>query len=137
MSHYFANYLRYPFVDMNGEPVERTPHTHPYSFDEYVIWKGEYEKSDEAVYSDRLFQWDSEKYEKCLKEAEEMIGQKLKFDDKNGAETFLSLYFGYKVILTAIMRGCNHYDGNRFYIFFYRKKEAKSQKDEKSNKSIQ
>ena len=45
------------FVGLNGKPIERTPLSYPYNYDEYVIWKDENFNEEEcsAVYSDRFF----------------------------------------------------------------------------------
>ena len=49
--------------------VHRTPIDFPYSYDEYLLWRKDYHKDkSQTVYSDRLFQWDSEKYNKCCEE---------------------------------------------------------------------
>ena len=57
--------------DLDGNFIEKTPTTHPYNYDEHVIWIDKDFNKEEcysAVYSDRLFQWDDEKYEKCCQE---------------------------------------------------------------------
>ena len=51
-------------VDNYGNPVRRTKHTHPYSYDGFVIWKSaDYKPAMPAgtIYSDRLWEWDYEK----------------------------------------------------------------------------
>ena len=46
-----------------GNPVERTKDKYPYSYDPFVVWKTEEDvKQNNTVYSDRLKQWDYEKY---------------------------------------------------------------------------
>ena len=73
----------------------------------------------EAVYSDRLFEWDSCKYERyCNK----VFGKVIKnFDKKHykDIETFLSNYFNKKIKLLIIMKGCNVSTGIPFYVFYY------------------
>ena len=95
--------------------------TNPYDFDDYVEWKGNYKKYDSAVYSDRLYQWDTVKYKRCYKEIfgkEENV-----FSTRNprAINKFLNLYFDETVELTAIMCGCNKMSGFPYYVYFYRK----------------
>lgn len=104
------------FFDLDGKPVERTPFSHPYNFDDYVIWQSaDYKKGDAAVYSDRLRMWDEETWEKLHNEKRD-----LNIDNPTRAEEYLSLYYNKEIKLTAIMRGCNQANGFPYYIFFYR-----------------
>lgn len=52
--------IRYsPYMDIHDQPVERTPDSHPYSYDDYVLWRnGPNSDVTGGVYTDRLFQWD-------------------------------------------------------------------------------
>lgn len=106
--------------NIKGEPVKRDKCSYPYSYDPFVIWKGNYSETDHAVYSDRLMGWDSKKYRDCCKKA---------FGDKRGTfathspcsiEEFLSLYFDEKITLTGIEQGCNYSSGFPFWIFYYK-----------------
>lgn len=40
--------------NIEGKPVERDKASWPYSYDRFVIWKGDWSETDHAVYSDRL-----------------------------------------------------------------------------------
>lgn len=108
------------YTDLEGNAVRKNPITNPYDFDDYVEWKGNYRQFDSAVYSDRLYQWDTAKYKKCYEQVFKNNGQR--FDCKNisGIRQFLSMYFGKEIELTAIMQGCNHISGFPYWIFFYR-----------------
>lgn len=117
----FGYYENPKYVDLDGNEVKKNPITNPYDYDEYVEWKCGYEKEDFAVYSDRLMQWDSKKYDKCYKEIFGKKGQSFNKDNPNGIEKFLSMYFGEKVRLTTIMRGCNWLSGFPYWVFFYNK----------------
>lgn len=116
---YGQNFTPY-YVDLEGKKVKKTPVTHPYNFDDYVEWKGNYRQFDSAVYSDHLYQWDTEKYKKCYEKAFKNNGQR--FDSRNvsGIRDFLSMYFEKEIELTAIMQGCNRSSGFPYWIFFYR-----------------
>lgn len=111
------------FVDIDGNPIERTPFSHPYSYDAYVVYKADdYNKKDTWVYSDRLLQWDRGAFKTAVREV---------WPDKSGSQTFsgrkpedinrfLSLYFGKEVRLTAIQQACNVSTGYPCWIFAYR-----------------
>lgn len=118
MIRLFSLYIVYK--DLEGKAVRKTPITNPYDFDDYVEWKGNYRQFDSAVYSDRLYQWNTEKYKKCYEQVFKNNGQR--FDSKNvsGIRKFLSMYFDKEIELTAIMRGCNISSGFPYHIFFYR-----------------
>ena len=107
------------FADWNGDPIERTPHEFPYSYDAYVISK----KSDNykhCVYSDRLLQWNYDKHnELCLKH----FGNEGQYwsdrsDDK--IEAFLRDYLDKPELeLVGIMNGCNVSNGYPYWIFMF------------------
>jgi len=109
------------YVDENGRPIARTPLTHPYSYDSYVIWGNSDGNSSGALYSDRLFQWNPEKYNRlCVKHFGDK-GQHFDNRDPAKVEAFLRDYFDKpKLVLTMIMRGCNVSSGYPLWIFFYK-----------------
>jgi hypothetical protein len=50
-------------VDEHGNQITRTPATHPYSYDGFVTHRlGKNEEAKDTIYSDRLLQWDYQKY---------------------------------------------------------------------------
>ena len=52
-------------IDRFGNEVERSQSSHPYSYDPFVTFRnGENEEINDTVYSDRLFQWNPQKYNK-------------------------------------------------------------------------
>ena len=109
-------------TDLYGKPVERTPFSHPYSFDPYVIWKSEefnINKIYSAEYSDRMLDWDIHKFEKCTKEVFGNEGQF--FNDRNpeDIEKFLIKYLGHDLKLIAIEKCCNFCNGYPYWIFYY------------------
>lgn len=115
--------LKSQFVDLDGNEIKRNPFSHPYNYDEYVIWKDEsFDKEKySAVYSDRLYQWDYEKYNRCCKEVFENQGQQFYQREPKEIERFLSMYFDKEIKLTAIMQGCNQSSGFPYWIFLYEK----------------
>ena len=112
------------FVDLNGNPVKRTPFTHTYNYDEYVIYKDENFKEEkcDVVYSDRLFQWNYDKFNRCCQEVFKNQGQYFSERDPKEIEKFLSLYFEKEVKLMAITQGCNASTGYPYWVFFYKEK---------------
>lgn len=113
----------YSYVDLQGNPVERTPETHPYSYDAYVTYKSEeFQTTDHWVYHDRMMQWDWGKYHAAAETVWPVKTCPHYFDGKNAKdiEKFLSIYFDKKVKLTAIMKGCNVSNGYPYWIFVYR-----------------
>lgn len=120
----YGEYIIPYYADLKGNTVKKTPITNPYDFDDYVEWKGNYRQFDPAVYSVRLYQWDTAKYKKCYEQVFKNNGQR--FDSKNvsGIRKFLSMYFDKEIELTAIMQGCNHISGFPYWIFFYRELQS-------------
>jgi hypothetical protein len=116
----FGHKMFYGYVDLRGNPVKRDKSTYPYSYDPYVIWKGDHDKNDSAVYSDRLMQWDFTKFNRCRKEVWGDQGQLFFNSKKEDIEKFLSLYFNEDIKLTAIMEGANLASGYPYWIFYYR-----------------
>lgn len=109
------------FVDLDGEHIKRTPWSHPYSFDEHVIWKSDdCQKTDCFVYSDRMMSWDWNKFHESMKVVwPNGHGHYFDSDDPADVETFMSLYQGHPVKLTAILKGCNVSNGYPYFVFGY------------------
>lgn len=117
--------FRRPLFTLDGEPVKRTPWDYPYSFERFCTWKGdEYEKTKHSVYSDRMLEWDSKKFNAACQAVWGNHGQC--FDGRTPGEIqrFLSLYFGHDVVLTGIEKACNWANGYPCWIFCYYDKEA-------------
>jgi hypothetical protein len=108
------------YVDLDGNPVKRTKRDYPYSYDFFVKWKKDYNQDiSDAVYSDRLWQWDGQKFDTCCMEVWGNNGQTFYGRNPEEIETFLIKYFGKKIKLTAIMEGCNVSSGFPIWTFFY------------------
>jgi len=112
------------FRDLNGNLVNRSKFDYPYSYDEFVFWIGDYKKGEsETVYSDRLYSWDSEKYNKCCLKVWNNKGQYFDNRKPEDIEKFLSLYMDMKIKLTAIVEGCNVSNGYPYWVFYYKEIE--------------
>lgn len=108
--------------NIRGEIVERPQRQYPYSYDPYCLYKSDdWSLTDDGDYSDRLQQWDYDKFTKCMKEVwGERCGQYFTNKDPKDIEKFLSLYFGKKIKLTGIEQGCNVATGYPYWVFYYR-----------------
>lgn len=113
-------------LDLSGEPVKRTPWSHPYSYDEFVIFKSErFDPMDCMVYHDRMLQWDREAFSKAVCEVwpDKPHSQMFNGRKPEDINQFLNLYFGKKVELTAVLQGCNVGNGFPYWIFVYKELE--------------
>ena len=111
--------------NIHGEPVEKTQRDYPYSYDAYCIYKSDnWSPNDSGDYSDRLMQWDYNKFGKCMKEVwGNNAGQYFTNKDPKDVEKFLSLYHNKKIELTGIEQACNQWNGYPYWIFYYKDKE--------------
>ena len=117
------------YLDENGNPVERIPATHPYSYDAHVIYNQPgfkykdqtYEKDGLCtVYSDRLSQWDYEKYRECMKQFKGEDGDYF-WRDTNKVVKFMKKYYNNKKLeVNMIMEGCNVSNGYPYWLIFYK-----------------
>lgn len=109
-------------TDLYGNSVERTPYTHPYNFDQHVIWKSEdFDKTKvySAEYSDRMLEWNREKFARCTQEV--FKNQSQYFDNRKpkDIEKFLIKYFEHNLKLVAIEKCCNFSTGYPIWIFYF------------------
>lgn len=111
------------YKNLEDKSVEKTPFSHPYSYDEFVIYKDPelFKKGQYAAYSDRLWEYDHKHFEACTEQVWGDHGQL--FDQRANnpslVEKFLTLYNRTTTILTAIVQGCNVGNGNPYWIFYY------------------
>lgn len=111
----------YSPVDLHGNPVLRTKSTHPYSYDSHVIYRnGENSQIKASVYSDRLFQWDPDKYDSlCVKHFGDE-GQYFNNREPDAIQEFLREYTGRETLeLIAIEEGANVSNGYPYWVFHY------------------
>ena len=106
----------YRFVDPNRE--NRTKEDWPYSYSEFFLW-GEPEKGCEAVYSDRLAQWDYDKAAAAAKSVAD-LGSRYGYWGKDGTSKYLTTYFGRPVEALAAAEGCNVGNGFPYWVFWFR-----------------
>lgn len=107
-----------PYIDWEGNPVERTKHTHPYSYDAYVQHKVK-DKYQQAVYDDRMQQWDAKKYEEAMKNNFKS-GEWWHNRTPEKVEGFLRDYYDKPDLkLVGIMEGCNESSGYPYWVFMF------------------
>lgn len=95
-------------VDEYDNPVERSKHEYPYSYDGFVTYRGgKNEETTNTVWSDRLLQWDYEKTRSLMKKHFGTQGDYYFERTPEQIESFLSEYLGEKVKLILIMEYCN------------------------------
>lgn len=118
-------------IGWDGKRIERTPSSHPYSYDAYFTWRSDrFETTDRAAYSDRLFQWDSNRFNKSVAAVwpEDPIGQMFYSRQHTDIQRFLCLYFGKDIELTGVLQGCNVGNGYPYWVFAYREVEKEAAK---------
>lgn len=113
------------YLGLDGKPIERTPLSHPYSYESYVLWQKpgvNFKKESEGtVYSDRLFTWDAKKHDElCMKH----FGNRGQYWDKREPEkieAFLRDYWEKPgVELIMIVQCCNQASGYPLWAFYYK-----------------
>ena len=106
-------------VDEHGEPVQRTKQSHPYSYDGFVLHRlGRNEEATMTVYSDRLAQWDDEKYVQCCER--HMPGKRWDNASPEQIQAFLRDYTGEPALrLILVMEYCNYASGYPVWRFDY------------------
>jgi hypothetical protein len=107
-------------VDLDGTQVRRTKMSDPYAYDCHVIWRGgPNSEIKDAVYHDRMQQWDWEKYERCRKK--HLDGKRWDNADPKQVEAFLREYNDDPSLrLIVIQEGCNISNGYPYWVFHYR-----------------
>jgi hypothetical protein len=125
-SYYFNNpYVNRNGISPDGGKISRTKDEYPYSYSEFLVWvkKQEYIKKPECggYYSDRLFQWDHKKYDKCCREVWGNEGQHFDSREPKDIENFLRLYNDDPELeLRKISEGCNVGNGYPYWVFWYK-----------------
>lgn len=133
--HYSRRAHHFGPVDKDGLPVTKTKQSYPYSYGEYVVHRGgDYRTATNAVYSDRLYQWDSSKHEQACKDAFSQRSGSFSQQPFHEVQKYLSLYFGLDDLqLLLVCEGCNVSSGYPYWVFWYRSEtEAKRQAEQRA-----
>lgn len=108
------------YLDMCGFPVERPKNRYPYSYSPFRIYKRNWSSNDLSVDSDRLFEWDSEKYDRLSEEVFGNTGQYFFRRYPEEIQLFLQRYFNRRILITGIMECCNASNGYPYWTFYYK-----------------
>lgn len=124
MLHDYSSFRTSMFVDRYGNPVEKDRYTYPYSYDPYVVYKKDdriKESVKGCVYSDRLFQWDSSKFNSLSRKYFNNERQ-MDWSERNpkDIEKFLIEYHELENLeLIGILNGCNVSNGYPYWVFLF------------------
>lgn len=109
------------WVDPKGP--KRTKHEYPYSYSAFYLWKSaKGNKGCAAVYSDRLEQWDYNKYKEAVA-ASGAKGRMSTWDAKTCGK-FLTAFFGRPTRVFALAEECNVSNGFPLWIFWFQYTDA-------------
>lgn len=111
----------YEWVNPGG--ARRSPMSHPYSFDDYWLWRTD-TRGSQAEYSDRMYHWDSEAWKRARATLAKSAGPISQWTQRQ-CSRFLSEYFGKPVTATGLVRSCNRASGSEIMIFYYRDRGKK------------
>lgn len=109
---------------VNPGPDNRSRNEYPYGYSAYYLW-GVPAKGHEATYSDRLSQWDRDKFAAATKS----VNVRFENFSRQDAEAFLSAYFDQPVQVSALAQCCNVSSGYPIWIFFHSSVVAKVKDD--------
>lgn len=117
--------------DLEGNPIKRNKSDYPYSYDEFVIWKKDYNPNSTkliTLYSDRLVTQNREKFNKYCKEIWNNEGQYFYKEERNteDIELFLKKYLDKNIKLVVILEGCNKSNGYPVWRFICEEIEKES-----------
>lgn len=114
----------------SGRPFDptsliRPKHSHPYSYTGFYTWEApgfkDVERQSKLVWTDRLYQWSPDKFNKCCKEH---FGDESQYFERSSRppkkiEGFLSAYFEKSVNLLAVAEHCNQASGFPVWTLHY------------------
>ena len=111
-------------INLTGNETVKKPYDYPNDFDEYIQWICDdfFDKPNHAIYTDKLYEYDSDKYKKCSIKI--WGNDELDFDNRTPIEIekFLSLYFNKDIELISVNKTSNIESGNPVWVFYYRLK---------------
>lgn len=114
-----------------GAKVKRPREEYPYSFDHYCVYKTiDFDQTTHTIYSDRMRQWDSEKFDTCHEHVFGNSGQYFDCRNPELIEQFLKEYFDWELSLTGIEEGCNFSNGYPYWVFYIIRAENAEPKPE-------
>jgi len=114
-------------VDEHGNRVRRTKREYPYSYDGFVTWRGgENSEVNNTIYSDRLLQWDYDKYNKLSEKHFGNQGQIFFDRSPEKIQSFLRDWCNSpKLKLILVMEYCNVSSGYPCWRFDFHQPQEK------------
>ncbi len=104
-------------VGVDGEPVERTKAQYPYSYDTFIVWRtGANTEVTNSVYTDRMRQWEPEKFDALQKKYNKQ------FPAMTPAEltSYMREYTGKQVEVIYLAECCNNANGYPLWLIGYK-----------------
>lgn len=122
---------KHRFINENGEPITKTPETHPYSYEPYIIFGKTNQELENgyingSVYDDRLLQ---SNYNKFISLKNNILkNNSFETSTKEKIEKFLEAWYDnkYIIVLVRILKGCNVSNGYPYYVLQYHYEERKN-----------
>lgn len=116
-------YFTISLVDEFDNPIEKTPQSHPYSYDGFVTYRnGQNKDASGTIYSDRLLQWDYERTRLLMKKHFGNTGDYYDNRSPEQIESFLKEWTGEKNLkLILVMQYCNKSSGYPLWRFDYKR----------------
>lgn len=107
-------------VDLEGRPVKKTKISNPYNYDGFVLHRlGPNGDIDGCSYTDRIFQWDRDKAQRCAEE--HMDDRRWDMVRPEQIQAFLRAFFDDPEIrLIAVMEWCNQATGYPTWSLHYK-----------------
>lgn len=105
-------------VDPNFRPKWK----YPYSYDPFTIFRHKTETPEHSVYTDRMYKWDSKKFDALCTEYFGNTSQYFDNRDPKKIEAFLSAYLDKDVILCEIIEYCDVSSGYPTWRLDYKEK---------------
>lgn len=104
-------------VGVDGKPVERTKAQYPYSYDTFIVWRtGPNSELTHSVYTDRMQQWEPEKFELLRKKYNKQFPAMTPAELTN----YMCEYIGKQVEVIYLAECCNHANGFPLWLIGYK-----------------
>lgn len=119
MNNYFYAFGILP-TDLLGNKIERSKMDYPYSYSPFCYYlNGDIKDATATLYSDRLYQWDSEKYNELCKKHFGDKGQIWSGRSVETTEKFLAEYLDKESVkVIAMIEGCNVSNGYPYWCMY-------------------
>ena len=122
LENIFFNH-NYREIDIEGNLIERPKSKYPYTYSDFTVYINRElkDKINSGCYSDRMFQWGADKFNKCCNEVWGNKGQNFYIEQRTPKqiEKFLTLYFEKPITLVRVKECCNQASGYPVWYFSF------------------